>query len=63
MLHRMTTFLSTVVVAFLAAPVLNARFDRCSGCRNCLADRPTTRPRESVGIINEPRHRSEMLDY
>jgi hypothetical protein len=46
MLHRMTTFLSTVVVAFLAAPVLNAAFPTAAqAADNCLA-RPTDNPSE-----------------
>jgi hypothetical protein len=45
-LHRMTTFLSTVVVAFLAAPVLNAAFPTAAqAAENCLA-RPTDNPSE-----------------
>jgi hypothetical protein len=45
-LHRMTTFLSTVVVAFLAAPVLNAAFPTAAqAAENCLA-RPTDNPPE-----------------
>ena len=46
MLHRVTTFLSTVVVAFLAAPVLNAAFPTAAkAADNCLA-RPTDNPPE-----------------
>ena len=46
MLHRMTTFLSTVVVAILAAPVLNAAFPTAAqAAENCLA-RPTDNPSE-----------------
>jgi len=46
MLHRMTTLLSTVVVAFLAAPVLNAAFPTAAqAAENCLA-RPTDNPPE-----------------
>jgi len=46
MLHRMTTLLSTVVVAFLAAPVLNAAFPTAArAADNCLA-RPTDNPSE-----------------
>jgi hypothetical protein len=46
MLHRMTTLLSTVVVAFLAAPVLNAAFPTAARAAvNCLA-RPTDNPSE-----------------
>ena len=46
MLHRMTTLLSTVVVAFLAAPVLNAAFPTAAqAAENCLA-RPTDNPSE-----------------
>ena len=45
-LHRMTTFLSTVVVVFLAAPVLNAAFPTAAqAAENCLA-RPTDNPPE-----------------
>jgi hypothetical protein len=48
MLHRMTTFLSTVVVAFLAAPVLNAAFPTAAqAAENCLA-RPTDNPSEGI---------------
>ena len=48
MLHRMTTFLSTVVVAFLAAPVLNAAFSiAAQAAENCLA-RPTDNPSEGI---------------
>jgi hypothetical protein len=47
-LHRMTTFLSTVVVAFLAAPVLNAAFPTAAqAAENCLA-RPTDNPSEGI---------------
>jgi len=46
MLHRMTTLLSTVVVAFLAAPVLNAAFPTAAqAAENCRA-RPTDSPPE-----------------
>jgi hypothetical protein len=46
MLHRVTTFLSTVVVAFLAASVLNAAFPTAAqAADNCLA-RPTDNPPE-----------------
>jgi hypothetical protein len=46
MLHRMTTLLSTVVVAFLAAPVLNAAFATAARAAvNCLAT-PTDNPSE-----------------
>lgn len=46
MLHRMTTLLSTVVVAFLAAPVLNAAFPTAARAAvNCLAG-PTDNPSE-----------------
>ena len=46
MLHRMTTLLSTVVVAFLAAPVLNVAFPTAARAAvNCLA-RPTDNPSE-----------------
>jgi hypothetical protein len=45
-LHRMTTLLSTVVVAFLAAPVFNAAFPTAAqAAENCLA-RPTDNPPE-----------------
>jgi len=46
MLHRMTTLLSAVVVAVLAAPVLNAAFPTAAqAAENCLA-RPTDNPSE-----------------
>ena len=46
MLHRMTISLSTVVVAFLAAPVLNAAFPTAARtAENCL-DRPPGDPPE-----------------
>jgi hypothetical protein len=44
MLHRMTTLLSTVVVAFLAAPVLNAAFPTAAQAADSCLARPTGNP-------------------
>ena len=43
MLHRMTTLLSTVVIAFLAAPVLNAVFSTAARADDSCLARPTGR--------------------
>jgi hypothetical protein len=41
MLHRMTTLLSTVVIAFLAAPVVNAMFSTAARAADSCLARPT----------------------